>query len=119
MYTTIYIYRVKKENIESFIDINEKASEIYLANGALEDTTYRADDINGDHGCAGLKEMIDIKDDEVVFFGQTVFRNRSHCEAVMEHVNNDKKIKKLFKDMAAIIDLSKVVTASFSKAVNS
>ncbi|ASK61980.1 hypothetical protein CFK37_07310 [Virgibacillus phasianinus] len=118
MYTTIYIYRVKRENVESFLDINEKASEIYLANGALEDNTYLADDISGDHGCSGLVDLIDIKDNEVVLFGQTVFRNKSHCEAVMKLVNDDEEINKLFNDMTEIIDLSKVVTASFIKAVN-
>ncbi|WP_164670050.1 DUF1428 family protein [Virgibacillus doumboii] len=114
MYTIINLYRVKKEHVQSFIDINDRASEIYLSYGALEDNTYHASDLNGKHGCSGLIDIIDVKDDEVVFFGQSVFRNESHHDDVMSQVDDDPEIYTLFDEISKVIVLSKVVTATFS-----
>ncbi|WP_188455179.1 DUF1428 family protein [Virgibacillus oceani] len=114
MYTVIYLYRVKKIHVQQFIDINEKAGEIYMAHGALEDHTYCADDLNGMHGCTGLLDVINVDDDEELFFGQTVFRNKSHYEEVMNNVNHDEKIKHLFQVMTNYVDLSKVISATFT-----
>ncbi|GAA0598134.1 hypothetical protein GCM10009001_12830 [Virgibacillus siamensis] len=114
MYTVIYLYRVKQEKIQKFIDINEKASEIYLSSGALEDMTYLADDLDGNHGCMGLFDVIDVADDESVIFGQSVFRNRSHYDEVMEQIDNDSEVKQLFDEMRDTIDMSRVITSTFS-----
>ncbi|MFB4168526.1 DUF1428 family protein [Virgibacillus sp. JSM 102003] len=114
MFTVIYLYRVNKEHAQTFTDINEKASEIYLAKGALEDKTYHADDLNGKYGCAGLLDIVDVKENEVVYFGQSVFRNKNHHDDVLNQVNDDPDINDLFDKMTRIIDLSKVVTATFS-----
>ncbi|WP_099157626.1 DUF1428 family protein [Virgibacillus ndiopensis] len=114
MYTVIYLYRVKKMHTQQFIDINEKAGEIYIAHGALEDNTYRADKLDGEHDCTGLLDIIEVAENEDVFFGQSVFRNKSHYEEVMKNVNNVEKIDQLFKEMTNIIDLSKVISATFT-----
>lgn len=114
MYTVIYLYRVKQEYIQTFIDINNQAGDIYLAHGALEDNTYRAEDLSGKHGCKGLIDMIQKEEDEAIFFGQSVFRNKSHHDDVMAQVSQNPEIKELFDKMATIIDRSKVVTATFT-----
>ncbi|WP_077324538.1 DUF1428 family protein [Virgibacillus siamensis] len=114
MYTVIYLYRIKQEKLQNFIDINEKASEIYLASGALEDMTYLADDLNGNHGCKGLLEFIDVAEDEAVVFGQSVFRNKSHYNEVLDQVNEDPEINELFDEMKHTVDFSKVITSTFS-----
>lgn len=114
MYTVIYLYRVKQEKLQSFIEINEKASEIYLSSGALEDMTYVADNLNGTNGCKGLLEFVDVAEDESVVFGQSVFRNKSHYSEVMNQIDHDSEIIQLFDEMANTIDLSKVITSTFS-----
>src|SRR5699024_6516065 len=60
MFTTIYIYRVKRDRVDSFTEISEQISELYLANGALGDTTYQAENMNGNHGCAGMLDILDV-----------------------------------------------------------
>jgi uncharacterized protein YbaA (DUF1428 family) len=105
---------VNQENKQRFMEISEKASEIYLANGALEDNTYYADDLSGEHKCAGLIDVMNVAENETVFLGQTVFRNKSHRDDVMTQVNLDPEIIQLFAEITELIDLSKVITASFS-----
>ncbi|WP_174615937.1 DUF1428 family protein [Virgibacillus ihumii] len=114
MYTVIYLYRVKQEKLQHFIEINEKASEIYLSSGALEDMTYLADNLDGSNNCKGLLGVVDVADDESVVFGQSVFRNKSHYNEVMEQVDSDPEINRLFDEMKNTIDLSKVITSTFS-----
>ncbi|MFD1039970.1 DUF1428 family protein [Virgibacillus byunsanensis] len=116
MYTVIYLYQVKRDQEQLFLEINEKVSEIYLANGALEDRVYRADNLQVKHGGLGLLDLISIENHETIFFGQSVFRNKSHYEEVMTLVNNDNQIKQLSNDISACIDLSTVVSSSFSTA---
>ncbi len=114
MYTVIKIYRVNKINKQQFLDINERASEIYLANGALEDTTYLADNLNGQQGYMGLLDIINVADDELVFFGQSVYRNKSHFEDVRNHVNDEKELDQLYDELTKIVDFSRIVNASFT-----
>ncbi|GGB50447.1 hypothetical protein GCM10011409_30040 [Lentibacillus populi] len=114
MYTIIYIYRIKKVHEQTFLDITEKASEIYLANGALEDTIYLADALHGQHGCTGLMSIIDVAEDEAVYLGQSVFRNKSHYEDVMKQVNQDEEISRLYDEMTKIIDFTRVISATFT-----
>ncbi|MGY0692561.1 DUF1428 family protein [Virgibacillus sp. FSP13] len=114
MYTVIKIYRVNKIHKQQFLDINERASEIYLANGALEDTTYLADNLNGQQGYMGLLDIINVADDELVFFGQSVYRNKSHFEDVRNHVNDEKELDQLYDELTKIVDFSRIVNASFT-----
>ncbi|SFB16297.1 Protein of unknown function [Lentibacillus halodurans] len=114
MYTVIYLYRVKQEHVQTFTNINSQASEIYLSNGALEDNTYRAEDLNGNYGAKGLIDVIQKEKNEEIFFGQSVFRNKSHHDDVMAQVNQNPEIKELFDDITNIINLSNVVTATFT-----
>ncbi|MFC4556798.1 DUF1428 family protein [Virgibacillus kekensis] len=114
MYTVLYLYRVNKKQVDSFIDINEKASEIYLANGALEDVIYRADNLDGKHGLTGLIDTVDLLPEEELLFGQAVFRNKSHHKDVMKQVDNDPEIIQLFNRVKEITDISRIITATFS-----
>ncbi|HLS09275.1 DUF1428 family protein [Lentibacillus sp.] len=114
MYTVIYFYRVKQEKVGSFIGINNRASEIYMSYGALEEKTYQAENLHGKNEFKGLLDVIQKEENEDIFLGQSVFRNKSHYDDVMKQVNDNPEIKQLFNEMSDTIDLSKVITATFS-----
>lgn len=113
MYTVIYLYRLNEENKQPFLDINDKISEILLDYGTLEDKIYYADDLDRKNGCEGLLTLIAVAKHEQVFFGQSVFRNKSHYEDVMEHVNKNDEMKDLMNQLKEFVDYSKTFTGSF------
>ncbi|ALX48982.1 DUF1428 family protein [Lentibacillus amyloliquefaciens] len=114
MYTLIYLYRVKLESIETFIDMNHQAGEIYMSHGSLEEKTYQAEDLSGHHNYKGLIEVIQKEDDEVIFLVQSVFRNKSHYNDVMDQVSIRSDIRVIRSELGHTTDLSNVITATFA-----
>ena len=49
-----------------------------------------------------------------VFLGQSVFRNQSHYEEVLDRVTQNKEAKQLMATLADTVDDSKTFTGSFS-----
>ncbi|QKY71529.1 DUF1428 family protein [Lentibacillus sp. CBA3610] len=114
MYTVIYLYRVKKEHVQGFLDINTRAGEIYMSYGCLEETIYQAENLHGDNNFKGLIDVIQKEENEDIFLGQSVFRNKSHYDEVMEQVKANPEVSQLFDELSDTIDLSNVITARFS-----
>lgn len=114
MYTVIYLYRVNKEKVQPFLDINDSINEIFLENGALEDKIYEAENLDEKNGFAGLLDLVDVTHNEQVFFGQSVFRNKSHYEEVLDHVNSNDDLNQLINELKKVVDYSKVFTGSFT-----
>ncbi|WP_163971002.1 DUF1428 family protein [Oceanobacillus halotolerans] len=114
LYTVIYLYRVKKKNIVTLIDLYDQINDIYLANGALENTIYRADDLTGKGGCIGLEEIIPLKENETLFFSQAIFRNLSHYEEVTENVKQHEEFNQLLEHANFLVNHHKAFRSSFS-----
>ncbi|MBP1970629.1 hypothetical protein J2Z83_002765 [Virgibacillus natechei] len=117
MYTVIHLYRVKKENVEIFLDIRDRINEIHLLNGTLEKTIYHVDNLDGHHGCNGLHSLISVNNNEQIFFGQSIYRNKSHYEDVKNQVNHNDEMNQLLEELKKNIDLSETITASFTTRV--
>lgn len=114
MYTVIYLYRVNKEKVQPFLDINDNISDIFLENGALEDEIYQSDSLNGKNGFRGLLDLVHVTPNEQVFFGQSVFRNKSHYEEVLDHVNSNDELNPLINELKKSVDYSKMFTGTFT-----
>lgn len=114
MYTLIYLYRVKHENIQSFIDMNHQAGEIYMSHGSLEEKTYQADNQSGYHDYKGLTDIISKDDNEAIFLGQSVYRNKSHYHDVMDQVSDRSDIRLIRDQLADTTDQSRVIAATFT-----
>ncbi|HLR61451.1 MAG TPA: DUF1428 family protein [Lentibacillus sp.] len=114
MYTVIYLYRVNRKHAQEFIDIKKQAGEICLSHGALEDNTYLPENLHGNYGCKGLVDVIQKEENEEIFLGQSVFRNKSHHDDVIKQVDENPEFNKLFNEITSMINLSKVISATFS-----
>ena len=64
MYTSIYFYRVPKENIEAFLRIQTLASDIYKKYGAIDDWTFGSDCLSPKYGCTSVAQIIPVNDDD-------------------------------------------------------
>jgi uncharacterized protein YbaA (DUF1428 family) len=117
MFTSIYIYRVPKENVDAFLRIQQEAAEIYQRYGALADETFAPVDLEAKYGCVPFFKALDVEEDEVIFIGLSRFRDRAHHDQVMSQVDADERIGDLYGQVTKLLDISRVVRGEFERAI--
>ncbi len=113
MLVQLYIYRVLKENVSAFLQIQKEAASLYKKYGALDDETFRTSNLESKYGCIAFPDVLKIKDDELIFFSLTRFHNRSHEDQVMAKVNSDERINELYDRVTHLIEINRVVRGEF------
>lgn len=117
MFTSIYIYRVPKENVDEFVRIQKEAAEIYQRYGALADETYAPVNLEAKYGCVSFSEALDVGEDEEVFIGISRFRDRAHHDQVMSQVDSDSRIGDLYNEVTKLLDIGRVVRGEFERVI--
>jgi uncharacterized protein YbaA (DUF1428 family) len=117
MFTSLYFYRVPKENISDFLEIQKSSAEIYKKNGAIEDWTFRPENLNSKYGCSSFLNEISVKGGEELFFSISLFKSKEQHDKVMSLVDKDPEIEKLYNRICGLIDLSRVVRGEFNRLV--
>jgi len=117
MYASIYIYRLPKENVDAFLQIQKEAAEIYQRYGALADETFAPVDLKAKYGCVPIFEALDVEADEEIFIGISRFRNRAHHDRVMSQVDSDERIGQLYGQVTKLLDINRVVRGEFEQVV--
>ena len=69
MYTSIYIYRIKKENLQEFLAIEREVSKVYIEHGAVFNDIYRASDLTAQYGCVAFIDAMDVDEDKEILVG--------------------------------------------------
>ena len=113
MYLEIYLYPVLEENKEQFLKINREAERIYKEYGALESDTFTAASIQPEYGCLGMVSAVELRESEVLMLEINRYHNKDHHSQVLEKVDNDEVIEKLYNQMTKVIDVSRIVRGEF------
>ena len=113
MYTSIYIFRIKKGNVEEHLSIEREAARIYMEHGAIFNDVYRASMLTGKYGCVGFVDVMDVDEDEEVLVSLTGFEDQSHHDKTMKNVNSDPKIRELFAKAKQVVALDRTVYGEF------
>ncbi len=113
MLVQLYIYRVPKENVSSFLRIQSEAASLYKKYGALDDETFKPSNLESKYGCIAFPDVLDVKDNELIIFSVTRFHNTTHEDQVMAKVNSDERINELYDRVTHLIDISRVVRGEF------
>lgn len=113
MYLEIYLYPVLEENKEQFLKINREAERIYKEFGAIESDTFTAVSIQPVYGCSGMVSAVELRESEVLMLEINRYHNKAHHSQVMEKVDNDDQIEKLYNQMTKVIDMSRTVRGEF------
>ncbi|KPL01000.1 MAG: hypothetical protein AMJ91_02060 [candidate division Zixibacteria bacterium SM23_73_3] len=101
MFIVIYSYKVPKNKIKEYLDLQKEVRAIYLK-----------------HGCLSYEVFEKFqKDEEWLEIGK--FENKSHFKKVGARVDKDPKIDELFQRFCSIVDVKKnpVVTKKFVKRI--
>ncbi|MEK3766116.1 DUF1428 family protein [Solibacillus sp. FSL K6-4121] len=113
MYLEIYLYPVPEENKEQFLKINREAERIYKEYGALESDTYTATSIQPGYGCLGMISSVELRENEILMMEINRYHHKEHHSQVLEKVDNDEQIEKLYNQVVKVIDLSRTVRGEF------
>lgn len=117
MYISIYIFRVFKKNVKTFLRVQRKAAEIYKDYGALDDITYAAVNLKVKYGCAAFGDVLDVSEDEVVLIEISSFRDHIHHDEVMAKVDSDERIEELYTEVTTLLDAGRIVRGEFESVV--
>ena len=117
MYTSLYFYRVPKNNTEAFLNIQKKSAEIYVKYGAIDDWTFKAGDLKAIYGCVSFLQNIPMSADEELFFSLSLFKSKDEHDKIISLVDKDPEIEKLYGQIYSLIDLSKVIRGEFNRVV--
>lgn len=97
MFSSIYVFRVAKRDLEEFLEVQREAAEMYQEHGALEDATYVALDLTGKYDCddfdAGLPEA--GAEPSVVIVGTDLFESVDAYEKAMRAIDEDERFHRL------------------------
>lgn len=113
MYLEIYLYPVLEENKEQFLKINREAERIYKEYGAIDSETYTAASIYPEYGCAGMVSAVELRESEILMLEVNCYYNKDHHNQVLEKVDNDEQIERLYNQMTKVIDVSRTVRGEF------
>ncbi len=113
MLVQLYIYRVPKENVSTFLQIQREAANLYKKYGALDDETFEPSNLESKYGCVAFPDALSVQDNELIFFSVTRFHNKSHEDQVMAKVNSDEKINELYDRVTRLIEINRVVRGEF------
>ncbi len=116
MYTSIYIYRIKKESVEEFLAIEREAGKVYIEHGAIFCDIYRASKLTAMYGCVAFTEAMDVDEDEEVLVGLSSFDDQAHHDRTMCQVDSDPRIQDLFARVTKVLVLDRTVRGEFELA---
>lgn len=117
MFTSIYVYRVPRKNVEAFLRVQQEAAAIYQRYGALDDETLAPINLAAKYGCIAFSDAFDVGKDEEVLIGVSRFRDRAHHDKVMAQVDSDDRIGELYDKVTALLDIGRVVRGEFERVV--
>lgn len=116
MYILIYIYPVLEKNIKEFLRIQSEAAKIYKGYGALSDDTFYLDNAEPEYGCLPFTRALKLNKGERIYLSITTFESANHHDEVMNKVNADSEIDKLYREVKKVIDVSRIIRGEFVMA---
>jgi uncharacterized protein YbaA (DUF1428 family) len=117
MFTSIYIYQVPRENVELFLRVQEEATTIYQEFGALDDETFAPANLEPKYGCTAFPAALEVEEGEETFISLSRFRDRAHHDEVMEQVDADDRIDRLYEEVTKLLDAGRVIRGEFERVV--
>ncbi|ARI78388.1 DUF1428 family protein [Halobacillus mangrovi] len=117
MYTVICFFRVKKTDVEEFVKLTRHSGELLKSHGTLEHHMFYANELTGRQGSMGILNLIEMDEDEELLLGQSIFESKEDYYKVMEQIGCNDIIQYLNQHIKDIVEMSRVVTSSFTTEI--
>jgi hypothetical protein len=115
VYQAFYLYRVPIENVDRFLRIVSEAADIYRRYGVVVTAAMRLTEGNGKYGCVGLSDLVHVSPEEQLFMGVDSFRDAEQFRVLMNQIDSDPDIGRLYKEIQQVIDLKKIIRWEMEK----
>ena len=115
-YVDGFLIPVPKANVEAYLQMAEKAGQVWKEYGALEYVECMADDVKPGE-LTSFPQSVLLKADEVVFFSWIVYKSREHRDSVLARVMEDPRIKDMDPSMMPF-DSKRMMWGGFRPLIN-
>lgn len=95
MFIETYAYKVPKNNVDQYFDIQRRTKQVYLRYGCTAYEVFKSDD----DWCLEICR----------------FNDREHYENVTKSVDLDPEIEILWKEFCTIVEKEKIATKKYEK----
>jgi hypothetical protein len=116
-FSVVMLCPVAETNAHRFVALNAEAAAIYKTLGAEATEISRLYEGASKYGCAGIAAAIDIRPDETLFVITDRFRDQAAFETVSALADDHPEINALFKELSAMVQMSRVVRFECREAI--
>jgi len=106
-YIAVYIYCVPKKALNKFMEIHRKVAMIIGELGG-DSVMYKSSDLRAKYGCGSLRDLINPREQDVIFFGVDSFRSREDYKDIMKKFDGFPKVNKLYNQVVRILDIKEI-----------
>ena len=95
MFVVIYVYKVRQNKVDRYLDIQRRVKKVYSR-----------------HGCTGYEVF---KGDDDLWLEINRFKDREYYENVEKSVDLDPEIQILWKEFCSIVEKEQIITRKYEK----
>ena len=115
-YVDGFVLPVSKENIERYLEIAQKAGEIWKEHGALQYIEAVGDDLEIEN-MLSFRTIAGASDDETVVFAWIVYESREERDRINAAVMEDPRLKEDMEKNKDIFDFKRMAYGGFKALV--
>lgn len=110
-----YVPPIRKDKLDEYRAIAEKAGKVWMEHGALAYTECVAEDTQCEFAKDSFPRAVNLQEGETVIFAYVVFHSRAHRDEVNTKAMNDARLKEGCENPP--FDCSRMVYAGFTPIV--
>lgn len=117
-YVDGFVFPIKKDNVEGYAKMVQKAAALWLEHGALEYVECIGEDLSENEGTYSFLRLVQPKDGETIGFSYIVYESREHRDTVNAKVMADKRIAEMMDESNPLLDCKRMAYNGFVSLVH-
>ena len=115
-YLLLYVYRIRREDREEFLEVMRSARWIYRGHGGAGEELFLLTDNTPKYGLRGFWEVTPPAEGEEIWVGLERYEDAEHCERVTKAVNTDPDIDPLYERIVGLAgSAARIVRGEFEQ----
>ena len=99
----LYIYRIRQEDREEFLQVMRKARWIYRGHGGAGEELFLLENMTPYYTLQGLWEVTPAEEGEEIWVGLDRYEDAGHCQRVSKAVDADPAIDPLYEKIVGLV----------------
>ena len=102
-YLLLYLYRIRQEDREEFLEVMRKVRWIYRGHGGAGEELFLLDNVTPYHSLTGIWQVAPPAIGEEIWIGLDRYEDADQCEQVMQAVDEDPDINPLYERVVQLV----------------